>query len=153
MFHEIFPSEDLIYLSPDSENILIELDHTKVYVIGGLVDHNQLKGLSLRRAREQGISTARLPICEVLCDRANTSLNQNHVYQILDELAATSNMKETFLKYTPTRKGFRKIKTNLPPPLQLEYQGIQPVTWKADDLGDGDCGSGDGTGSGESGVR
>jgi Trm5-related predicted tRNA methylase len=42
-FNEVFPQSSLVYLSPDSPNVLEQLDPTKVYVIGGLVDHNKLK--------------------------------------------------------------------------------------------------------------
>ena len=35
---ELFDSKDLVYLSPDAENTLQNLDPEKVYVIGGLVD-------------------------------------------------------------------------------------------------------------------
>lgn len=40
---EIFAKEDLIYLTPDSDNTLTVLDKTKVYIIGGLVDETILK--------------------------------------------------------------------------------------------------------------
>lgn len=35
---DLFEPDSLIYLSPDSENILTSLDKSKVYVIGGIVD-------------------------------------------------------------------------------------------------------------------
>ena len=40
---QIFDSDDLIYLSPDADNYLTEMDMDKVYVIGGLVDDSVKK--------------------------------------------------------------------------------------------------------------
>ena len=54
--------DNLVYLTADSETVLDELDPTKVYIIGGLVDRNRLKGITMKKAEEQGILTAKLPI-------------------------------------------------------------------------------------------
>eukprot|EP01127_Copromyxa_protea_P021924 TRINITY_DN7661_c0_g1_i2.p1 TRINITY_DN7661_c0_g1~~TRINITY_DN7661_c0_g1_i2.p1 ORF type:complete len:292 (-),score=88.36 TRINITY_DN7661_c0_g1_i2:3-878(-) len=107
-FDKAFDPESLIYLSPDSPNILTELEEDKVYVIGGLVDHNKLKGLSYKKATDLGLRTARLPLSELLHDKPNTSLNQNHVYNIITDFAETGNLEEALKKHTPSRKIFRK---------------------------------------------
>lgn len=54
--------EHLVYLTADSENILEEMDPTKIYIVGGLVDRNRWKGITMKKAEEQGIQTAKLPI-------------------------------------------------------------------------------------------
>lgn len=54
--------ENLVYLTADSEIVLDELDSKAIYIIGGLVDRNRWKGITMKKAKEQGIKTAKLPI-------------------------------------------------------------------------------------------
>lgn len=54
--------ENLVYLTADAETLLEALDPTKIYIIGGLVDRNRWKGITLKKAKEQGIQSAKLPI-------------------------------------------------------------------------------------------
>lgn len=37
-FDKVFQEHDIVYLTPDSPNVLRELSETTVYVIGGVVD-------------------------------------------------------------------------------------------------------------------
>jgi len=59
---DLFPKERLVYLSSESDTTLNKLDEQDVYIIGAIVDHNRLKGITHQKAVEQGIRTARLPI-------------------------------------------------------------------------------------------
>lgn len=54
--------DDLVYLTADSETVLDDLDPKKMYIVGGLVDRNRWKGITMKKAQEQGIQTAKLPI-------------------------------------------------------------------------------------------
>ena len=42
-YDEAFPKDSIVYLSSDSSNVLTTLSEDKVYIIGGLVDHNRHK--------------------------------------------------------------------------------------------------------------
>ena len=54
--------ENMVYLTADAEDELQDLDLKKIYIIGGLVDRNRWKGITLKKAQEQGIKSAKLPI-------------------------------------------------------------------------------------------
>jgi tRNA (guanine9-N1)-methyltransferase len=42
---EIFDPKDLVYLTAEATDVLQDLDPKRVYIIGGIVDHNRLKVL------------------------------------------------------------------------------------------------------------
>ncbi|XP_050572531.1 tRNA methyltransferase 10 homolog B isoform X1 [Cygnus atratus] len=69
---DLFPLDAIVYLTPDSENVLEDIDPKKVYILGGLVDESIHKKLTLRRAQEQSLQTARLPIREYMVKAVNT---------------------------------------------------------------------------------
>lgn len=60
-----------------------DIDPEKIYVIGGIVDHNRFKGLSRSHAKEANVETVRLPIIETLGRNLDNSLNVNHGKQHL----------------------------------------------------------------------
>merc|ERR1712078_813423 len=49
---EAYPREDLVWLTPDSETPLLELDPGKVYCIGGIVDRTVARPRSCAHRRE-----------------------------------------------------------------------------------------------------
>ncbi|CAI5719937.1 unnamed protein product [Peronospora farinosa] len=101
---EHFQLDKLVYLSPDSPNVLKKIDPEKIYVIGGIVDKSRRKGATLNAATEAGITTARLPIQENIPERPDHILNVNTVVDVLinfQELGDWPRVLETVL---PQRK-------------------------------------------------
>ena len=67
----------LVYLTAESPTVLTRLDPAKVYVIGGIVDHNRMKGLCHALAAKHQLATARLPIQENLVNLRRTVITVN----------------------------------------------------------------------------
>eukprot|EP00045_Choanoeca_perplexa_P016257 m.217945 g.217945 ORF g.217945 m.217945 type:complete len:349 (+) comp17210_c0_seq3:3-1049(+) len=103
-YTECFSKDDIVYLSSESENVLQDLDMSKVYVIGGLVDHNIHKGLSHARALGHGVQHARLPIAEYIELGSRHVLTVNHVFEILLQWTVHRNWEKAFFDVLPTRK-------------------------------------------------
>ncbi|GMJ08798.1 tRNA modification 10 [Hibiscus trionum] len=96
--------DDLVYLTADSETVLHELDPTKVYIVGGLVDRNRWKGITMKKAEEQGIRTAKLPIGDYMKMSSSQVLTVNQVIEILLKFLETKDWKVSFFQVVPQRK-------------------------------------------------
>lgn len=103
-YGDVFSQEDVVYLTSDSPNVLSEVDESKAYIIGGLVDHNYHKGLCYRLAVERGIAHARLPISEYLKLNSRTVITVNHVFEIMLLYLQTKDWKESLVQIIPARK-------------------------------------------------
>ncbi|XP_004462018.1 tRNA methyltransferase 10 homolog A isoform X2 [Dasypus novemcinctus] len=104
-YSELIKKEDLIYLTSDSPNVLKELDESKAYVIGGLVDHNHHKGLTYKQASDHGIDHAHLPLANFVKMNSRKVLAVNHVFEIILEYLETRDWQEAFFTILPQRKG------------------------------------------------
>jgi tRNA (guanine9-N1)-methyltransferase len=78
-----FKKEQLVYLTADSSNEITDLDPKDVYIIGGIVDRNRHKELTIKKAIDQGIRHARLPISDYLSLNTSCVLTVNHVFDIM----------------------------------------------------------------------
>ncbi|NXU93977.1 TM10B methyltransferase, partial [Xiphorhynchus elegans] len=109
---DLFPLDAIVYLTPDSENVLEDIDPDKVYVLGGLVDETIHKELTLRRAREQSLQTARLPIREYMVRAPNSrnyhseTLAINQVFDILSTYYETRSWPVALRAGVSSGKGY-----------------------------------------------
>ena len=100
----VWRPEDLVYLSPDATTPLLSLDPRCVYVIGGIVDRQVDKGLSLDRATELGSVARRLPIREY-AERpdAHPIMNVDACVQILGDVHNGATWQEAIARSLPRR--------------------------------------------------
>ncbi|XP_075582274.1 tRNA methyltransferase 10 homolog B isoform X2 [Pelecanus crispus] len=109
---DLFPLDTIVYLTPDSENVLEDIDPNKVYVLGGLVDESIHKKLTLQRAQEQSLQTARLPIREYMVKTVNTknyhseTLAINQVFDILSTYYETRSWPAALKAGVSSGKGY-----------------------------------------------
>lgn len=104
--NDVFPSGELVYLSPDSPHTMEHFDNDIVYVIGGFADRTVKTKSSLQKAESCGIRHAKLPLDDYLewkggC--ANRNLTIDQVMGILSELKDGRGW-ETALQHVPSRK-------------------------------------------------
>lgn len=108
----VFPLESLVYLTPDSERALEDIDENTVYIIGGLVDESIQKKVTFQKAREHSVKTARLPIQEYMVRRQNEKnyhseiLAINQVFDILSTYFETHSWPEALKKGVSPGKGY-----------------------------------------------
>ncbi|XP_041646110.1 tRNA methyltransferase 10 homolog C [Cheilinus undulatus] len=110
---DMFPHEQLVYLTADSPNVLRKFDHSKVYIIGALVDRSIQRGLSLANAKRLKLATARLPLDEHLrWEVGAKNLTLDQMIRIMLTIKETGKWEEA-LGFVPKRKhdGFHQQKT------------------------------------------
>jgi len=110
---EVFRLDQVVYLTPDSENLLETLDKDKVYVMGGLVDLSVKKNHTMEFATKHQIQTASLPILKYMqMDRTNMKhsfkriLSINQVFDILLKFYETDCWKTSLELGMPKRHGY-----------------------------------------------
>ncbi|XP_061830720.2 tRNA methyltransferase 10 homolog C [Nerophis lumbriciformis] len=101
---DLFPADRLVYLTADSPNVLRKFDHSKVYIVGALVDRSILSGVSLANAKRQKLATARLPLDEFLhWETGAKNLTLDQMMRIMLTIKETGKWEEA-LKFVPKRK-------------------------------------------------
>ncbi|XP_033108169.1 tRNA methyltransferase 10 homolog A-like isoform X2 [Anneissia japonica] len=99
-----FGKDKLVFLAAESPNVLQNLDPQKVYIIGGLVDHNHHKGVCFQYALDRGWEHAQLPIGDNIQMKSRKVLAVNHVFEILLQFVQCNDWLQTISKVIPLRK-------------------------------------------------
>lgn len=108
---DLFPKDDIIYLTADSPNVMTNFKHDKIYIIGSFVDKGIQPGISLAKAKRFKLATESLPLDKYLqWDIGTKNLTLDQMMRILLCLKNTGNWEEA-LKFVPRRKhaGFLEI--------------------------------------------
>ncbi|XP_018378107.1 PREDICTED: mitochondrial ribonuclease P protein 1 homolog [Trachymyrmex cornetzi] len=102
---DIFPKNQLVYLTPHCRTNLTKYDPNMIYIIGALVDKGESQPLSMAKAKKEGIQMAKFPIDHYLTWGASSSksLTLNQTIKIMLDLRHTGDWKEAF-KNVPVRK-------------------------------------------------
>ena len=109
--HLLVDPKQIVYLTSESDNVLETFDTNSVYIIGGLVDHNNHKGICHRLALEKGVSHARFPIQEAGIEmKTRQVLTIDHVFRIIAAVASEGkSWKEGLMETLPNRKGAKEV--------------------------------------------
>lgn len=106
----MFSQEKLVYLTGDSNEEMDRYEEDKVYVIGGIVDHNKLKNITLNKAKEMGIATKKFPISQYMQLKSSTILSINHSFELLMKVHNGYTWEGALQSTIPERK----VETNAP---------------------------------------
>lgn len=102
---ELFPKENIVYLTPHCREKMREFDHDAVYIIGAMVDKVNAEPLSLAKAKREGLKMEKLPLDRYLLwgSGGSKSLTLNQVIKILLDIRATGSWDKA-LQHVPRRK-------------------------------------------------
>lgn len=103
---EALPEGRVVYLSADADEVLDAIEPGTHYVIGGIVDRGQKKGVAAARANESGLPTARLPLDEHMKFVTRRVLTVVHVVQLLQAVHDSGgDWGGAMRQVIPARKG------------------------------------------------
>ncbi|XP_056636359.1 mitochondrial ribonuclease P protein 1 homolog isoform X1 [Diorhabda sublineata] len=102
---DMYPKNQLVYLTPHCREEVQEFDHDAIYIIGAIVDKMNQEPLSLAKAKREGLKMAKLPLDRYLHWGAGSgkSLTLNQMIAILLDQKLSENW-EFSLRHVPRRK-------------------------------------------------
>lgn len=102
---DVFPTEKLVYLSPDAEQELHEFNANDHYVVGTIVDKGAQMPLTLAKAKRLNIRCARLPLQKYIRFYSHKTLTLDQMTKIMLELKKSQDWAKA-LQHVPNRKVF-----------------------------------------------
>jgi ribonuclease P protein 1 len=102
---DLFPKENIVYLTPHCREEMREFDHDAIYIIGAMVDKANNEPLSLAKAKREGLKMAKLPLDRYLVwgTGGSKSLTLNQMVNILLDIRASGSWDKA-LQHVPRRK-------------------------------------------------
>jgi len=102
----------LVYLTGDATATMASFDPrydlrsnpSKIYILGGIVDHNKLKCITLNKATSLSIPTEKFPIGEYMNLKTSAILSINHSFEILLRVYNGEGWAEALKNTIPERK-------------------------------------------------
>lgn len=102
-FVGLFPKEKLVVLTPDAPTVLREYNPDDHYVISAIVDRGDRKPLTLAKAKQYDIRTARLPLESYRTCRVDKTLTLDQMLQVMLEIKYSGDWNRA-LRYVAKRK-------------------------------------------------
>ncbi|PIO60186.1 tRNA (guanine-N(1)-)-methyltransferase, partial [Teladorsagia circumcincta] len=108
-FTDLFPRERIVYLSPDAEEVIEDVQEHDVFVLGGIVDRVPEKGIprkaSLETAIAEEVRSMKLPLDKYVTWKSGTKfLTLTAVFSILRNTYNSGGDWETALRNFYTSK-------------------------------------------------
>lgn len=125
-FLDIFPPDELVYLSPSGPPLKI-FDPSCTYVVGAFVDINVRPRMTYGLARRYGIRCASFPIknyCEMI-GGTSTILTLNCVHNILADMYLHQSWKDAFSTHMPGSFFLRGDREGMKRRMQIEERREQ----------------------------
>ncbi|XP_014214064.1 mitochondrial ribonuclease P protein 1 homolog [Copidosoma floridanum] len=121
-FTQIFDKDSMVYLTEHSNVTLQKYDTKTTYIIGAFVDKSYKQPVSLAKAKELGIRTAKLPLDRHLHfgDGSHKILTVNQIMSIM--LDAQAYGWEKALEHVPKRKLFESRLKSMERKLERDMQ-------------------------------
>jgi len=101
---DLFPKDQLVYLTPAAKEPLHALNLDHIYIMGGFIDKSFRDPVSYIKAKKEGIRTARLPIDEhVVWGVGHKHLCLNHIIAILHDVQMHGDWRKSLCLHLPQR--------------------------------------------------